>query len=306
MKLKERFFLYLSFAYVGLILLLGAWWLYLILNFAESLDSIHLSDQSTQSISTMVFWEGSVFVVLLTLLSLSLLWLYLSIQKKNSALKSFLASMTHELKTPLASINLQAEVLQQLISKEEKKAQEVAKRLLEDTQKFETQMDKLLQLSRVEGGGNLSKRVVSIQRFLKNYIEKWNFTTKLNIESQEDYKVIIDDFALDLVLRNLIENTQKHSEKNEASIYWKPENSYLSIYYMDQSSFEGDKAKLGKLFYKFNSPKGSGIGLYLCKRLSRLMGGDFKIFHNPSLHFCIKLPLDRSKNKVHHPKDCYE
>ena len=143
MKSKERFFFYLSFAYVALILILGVWWLYLILNFAENLETVDFKVKSLQSISKMVFWEGSAFIFLLILLTFTLFGLYLSIQKKNYALKSFLASMTHELKTPLASIRLQAEVLQQLINNQEEKVQGVTERLLEDTQKFETQMDKI-------------------------------------------------------------------------------------------------------------------------------------------------------------------
>ena len=199
--------------------------------------------------------------------------------------------MTHELKTPLASIRLQSEVLQSLISSDQKKPLEITQRLVEDTQKFENQMDKILQLSRLEGGGNLNISPIQIEQFLSKTIERWAFDTTIEFTPFGQLEILADAFALDLILRNLLENTKHHSPDNKASISHQVIKNQLTIVYQDGSLFTGDKSKLGKLFYKYQSPKGSGIGLYLINKLLLKMHGKLEIIHQPQLIFKITLPL---------------
>jgi signal transduction histidine kinase len=49
--------------------------------------------------------------------------------------------------------------------------------------------------------------------------------------------------------------------------------------------FTGDINHLGELFYKHNSSKGSGIGLYLIKNLLRKMNGKLEILNDERLKF---------------------
>ena len=58
----------------------------------------------------------------------------------------------------------------------------------------------------------------------------------------------------------------------------------LNISYSDNGDrFTGDTQSLGKLFYKHNSPKGSGIGLYLVKNLMQQMKGTCDFISQDSL-----------------------
>ena len=68
-----------------------------------------------------------------------------------------------------------------------------------------------------------------------------------------------------------------------------PAGQQVALSYRDGGSFGGDPRRLGSLFYKFDSPKGSGIGLYLVKKLVRKMRGRFSIRTSP-LSFEIRLP----------------
>lgn len=91
-----------------------------------------------------------------------------------------------------------------------------------------------------------------------------------------------------MIIRNLIENTLRHTDSKEVEISILPMKNEISLNYNDHGSrFDGDLSQLGNLFYKYNSPKGSGLGLYLIRRLTQKMGGEFKINNEKSLSFSL-------------------
>ena len=96
-------------------------------------------------------------MVLLTGLSIALVWLYLRDQRRTNSLRAFFASVTHELRTPLTSIRLQAESLADAGN-----ASPLVERLLEDTSRLEGQVEKTLELARIEGGGELDLQPLPI------------------------------------------------------------------------------------------------------------------------------------------------
>jgi signal transduction histidine kinase len=58
----------------------------------------------------------------------------------------------------------------------------------------------------------------------------------------------------------------------------------VELTYDDQGKkFQGNSGRLGELFYKFNSTKGTGVGLYLIKNLMRKMDGSFEIINTDRL-----------------------
>lgn len=275
--------------YAGIILALGSWWLYLIVKYGEKIAGI-TGDGSGANILKMVKWEGGTFLTFLILLSASLLFLYVKDQKKTKGLQAFFASMTHELKTPLASIRLQTEVLSEELSKNsDLRIERLVGRLIEDTNKMETQMDKILQLSRIEGGGNLNLGPVDLQELLENAKKRWGHSLNIDMNLCKDCEALADELALKLILRNLFENTLIHTREKEALITLKEDGPFLILQYSDKGEFLGDQAKLGNLFYKFNSKKGSGIGLYLIKKLTQAMKGTLKINCKPHMTIEIKL-----------------
>ena len=88
---------------------------------------------------------------------------------------NLISNFTHELKTPLASIRLQADVISNLLeSSKNKQLQSLSERMIEDAKNLETQMDKILQLSRMEQGGNLNPSNLEIHSFIKETLSKWS------------------------------------------------------------------------------------------------------------------------------------
>ncbi len=285
---SEKVLVVLSLLWSTVLLFLGAWWIYLMTN----LDTI-LVNLDPYRFKKMLFWEGSTFIILLFFLSTSLLVLYLRNQKKTKALQDFFLSLTHELKTPLASIKLQGEVIGEMVLKyQDVNLEKLVTRLGDDTIKLETQMDKILQLSRLERGGNLNITNLSLIPFIKNEAKKWKSSLAIDVVSTNEHiEVEADEFALELILKNLFENSKNHGTTKKVKIEIASAGHFANVTYSDGSIFTGDKKKLTELFYKHNSKKGSGIGLYLVKKLSTKMGTKFKIDFSPclSFHFSFKI-----------------
>jgi len=288
---SSRLLFLLSLVWAGVLLLLGGWWIYLIFNFENILVQI-----DRIRITKMIVWEGGSFIVLLLSLSISLLILYVKDQRKTKSLQAFFASLTHELKTPLASIRLQGEVINEILaSKNDSSLNKLSARLLEDTGKLESQMDKILQLSRIERGGELSLTSLKIIPFIKNLAKKWASGLSIEIEAEDlETTIVADEFALELMIKNLFENTRLHTKSQNVKIKISKMPETVVLTYQDQGEFTGDKNKLGTLFYKHNSGKGSGIGLYLTNKLLTKMHGKFEIIGHK--HLIFSLTFKRSED----------
>lgn len=291
---KTRNWFYgLTLLWVIMLLGLGSWWLYLVFKLHNTLSELNIPELGSQSrFLNMMKWEGSFFFIFLVLLGGSLLIMYYRDMKKSKAMQGFFSSLSHELKTPLASMRLQAEVIKDLIEDESHSHDQLAnltKRLIEDTHKLESELEKSLQLSRIEQDARMTLVPVSLERFLKRQ-EKLQTPLKVDLEISEDAKEILaDELSLNMIFRNLFENTLRHNkEASRVLIKARKSGQFVEILYDDfGKKFAGDLSHLGDLFYKYNSSKGSGIGLYLIKNLMRKMHGHFEILNDDRLKFCL-------------------
>lgn len=293
---SSRWLFFLSLIWALVLFFIGSWWIYLLSNFENI-----LAHTERIRITKMIFWEGGSFLLLLILLSVTLLILYIRNQSKTRALQAFFASLTHELKTPLASIRLQSEVINELLSaKNDPSLNKLSARLIEDTGKLETQMDKILQLSRIERGGELNLTTLKLIPFIKSIVKKLGMDgmgIEVQIESNNPNVVVVaDEFALEIIIKNLLENTRNHTSSKKVDIKIEDNGKNVQMHYDDHGEFSGDKEKLGTLFYKYNSSKGSGIGLYLSSKLLAKMKGELRIHGDKNLHFSLKLSSGEDNN----------
>lgn len=287
----------LTLVWVLLLLGLGSWWLYLVFSLHSTLSSLNLPELGNQSrFLNMIRWEGIFFFVLLFLIGGSLFGMYFRDMRKSRAMQAFFSSLSHELKTPLASMRLQAEVIKDLISDEDHSHEQLVSltsRLIEDTNALESELDKSLQLSRIEQDAPLSLMPVSLERFLRKHQQKLPVKLELKFNEGTD-EVLADELALSMVFRNLFENTLRHNrQSSRILVEARRSGEFVEILYDDFGvRFTGNREKLGELFYKFNSGKGSGIGLYLIKSLMRKMQGSFVVENDERLRFrlCFKAP----------------
>lgn len=220
---------------------------------------------------SMLVWESvSLFVLVMVSTGFSL-WFYVRDLKRSRALQSFFAAMAHELRTPLASIRLQAESLAAKV-----KASPYINRLIADTSRLEAQVERGLELARAETDKALSLFPLSLeeawQRALALFTKAEQKQLKITLAPLAS--VMADPMALQVIFRNLIENALTHSGKKTPAIFLHTveKEGMVTLIYKDNG--RGAKGqKLGQLFQKGRASKGTGIGLYLIRSLMKRQGG---------------------------------
>lgn len=297
MAVKKSWYYWLISLSVGMLLLLGTWWLFLVFKLANKLTEFnHPSIQG--NLISMIKWEGVSFLTFLFFVGGALIYVYIQDLKKTRALQDFFASLTHELKTPLASMKLQSQVLADGIDQLELAADvkqhlmTYTQRLASDSIKLEDQLDNHLQLSRVERDSPLNLHAVNLVHFIHQEQKRFEELPPIQMtNSDQEVLVLADDYALQTIFRNLFENSLTHHPKLEKiSISFQDRPDAIILTYQDYGlPFLGESEKLGELFYKYSSPKGSGIGLYLIKRLLKKMHGKLLIKNDERLVFELLL-----------------
>ncbi len=288
-KRALKWMLSAQFSWLLALCALGAWWGWLVLSHAERIHDLEtqlgLSSSTAEShwlrTQRMLFWEGSFFFGLLVLSGGVIFWVYWRDSKRQKGLQAFFASVTHELRTPLTSIRLQAESLQESFDpkKESGSSRVLTTRLLEDVLRLEGQVERTLELARVEGGGRVFTQSLRIKPWMERVLDTWRETygDRLEVVSElEDLVVEADSSAIQVILRNLLENSIRHSRKDQVQVRVRSrrEGAQVAVTFRDDGSrFEGDPTQLGRIFEKGVESQGAGVGLYLVRTLMERMGG---------------------------------
>jgi signal transduction histidine kinase len=209
----------------------------------------------------------------------------------------FMSSVTHELRTPLTSIRLQAEAIA-----EGDQRVELAQRLLEDSHRLESQIDKTLELARIEGGGRLAEQAVPLHGWLERLLQGIAAThgsrVTLIVELAPDLPPILADAAaVQMILRNLVENSVRHAQRERVQVHLAAQarGERVVLDYRDDGAGTAVRAQqLGRLFDRGASSAGSGVGLYLVRALMERMGGRVEFHSAPGQGFRAELYFSAS------------
>jgi signal transduction histidine kinase len=238
---------------------------------------------------------------LLLAVSALLAWLYWRESLRARAMQAFFAAVTHELRTPLTSIRLQAEA----IAEGDQRA-ELARRLLEDSNRLESQIDKTLELARIEGGGPLAEQSVPLQGWLRRTAEAIASThgtrVALSVEVAAALPPILADAAaVQMILRNLVENSVRHAQLDSVRIELRAarRGEQVLLEYRDNGAgCAVSGQQLGRLFGRGATSGGSGVGLYLVRALMDRMGGRAEFHSSPGNGFRAELVFGASPEAV--------
>jgi signal transduction histidine kinase len=269
-----------------MVCILGAWWGRLVLSqarkIAELEGALGLAADLTQNhwhrTQRMLYWESLTFFALVLGATSLLFWLYWRDLKRARGLHAFFASVTHELRTPLTSIRLQAESIAETLSAEGSE-KNLVQRLLEDTIRLEAQVERTLELARVEGGGPVYIQPLQIKPWLDRFLKLWSadYLGKVELQSSIDDVVIqADPTALQVIFKNLLENSIRHSKKQKVfiQIRSKFQDQGVLLQILDNGpGYSGNVKTLGQLFQKGPVSQGTGVGLYLVRVLMERMNG---------------------------------
>jgi signal transduction histidine kinase len=307
---------------------LVSWWARLVARQAQRIalleGALGMSSQEVaahgQRVQRMLFWESGAFFFLLLISTGILLWWGLRDRIRSRGIQAFFASVSHELKTPLTGIRLQAEALSELNMGG---GEVLTRRLLEDAQRLESWVERTLTLARVEGGGTLYLQPVPFAVWWGRFLRSWQAgfppeqqpQVRFDGEAAPSAWILADLTALSVIFRNLMENALKHGRPAAASVpfqvrcslrrvqqksLWplraprfferRASREWIEVCFEDQGSgFAGDVRQLGRLFQKGPTSQGSGVGLYLVQALMHQMGGQVEWRGEPASGFQVKL-----------------
>ena len=319
---KPLFIFYLLVAYICLQL---AWWAFMLLSSnnelhqykkelillkkvtsAEIVAAEKELDEKRHKRWLMIIGEGSVFLVLLLLGIVKTRNAF----KKEAALsdqqKNFLLSVTHELKSPLASAKLS---LQTLLKRdlEKEKQNSIISHALSDTERLNNLVDNLLLAARIDNGPfPLHKEETDLTAFISETLEKTSGVVQSNnsvmYQLQPGIIYPIDRLAFYSILLNLFENAVKYSlQKSTLTIECLQHNQHVFIRFIDEGIGipEHEKRFVFKKFYRIGNEetrktKGTGLGLYIVKYLVERHNGSISVKNNSPKGsiFEIRLPID--------------
>ena len=194
-------------------------------------------------------------------------------QQQNKKLKNFLASFSHDLKTSLASLRLQAESFQE---DNELQQSPVLNRLVKDTVRLQMQLENSLHLANVDTS-MLFIEDLNLEKIVSNIQHNW---PEISIVLSQNCKLKADSGALESVFQNLIQNSVKHGKASKIYISPRAENLKTVVvdFEDDGKGFKGDPKYLGTAFYRHSHSSGSGIGLYITNQFMKRMNGKIEFF----------------------------
>lgn len=241
-------------------------------------------------------FQGETWVLILTLSLLvsvilaGLLIIYIYYQKMIQLYRlqqNFINGFTHELKTPIASLQLFLETFSrhELERTEQLRYLDYMKR---DTKRLSDNVNRILQLGRLEDRDVKAEfrdeDVVSvINDFIKNTPHLFDEGRVVFDSSLESYFMQIDFGLFEMLLMNLVTNAFIYNKSREKIVTIKLEvigkNLVMDII---DNGIGLDKTELKKIFRKFyqvgKTTKGSGLGLYIVQSIARLHKAEITAF----------------------------
>jgi signal transduction histidine kinase len=261
------------FLWLTLSLALAGWWLLFGLN---QLDKIAgLQNASARDIlrqHRMLMSEGGFLFGLLLVGGVSLLYYISSEIRRAKQIQTFFAAFTHDLKTSLASLRLQAESLEEELDQNQSK---FTKRIIRDTVRLELQLNNSLNLAQ-DQDNTFFIEDLSLKKSLEIMQYQW---ADFDIQIINDCILRVDAKALESICKNIIQNSIIHGQSRHLKITCQQsEVGMIQIEFQDDGQgFQGELRELGELFVRHSNTSGTGIGLYLVKNLCVRMKGRFNL-----------------------------
>ncbi len=229
------------------------------------------------------------FVVGIVLLGIFMIYHDIRREEELSRMKSeFISNVSHELKTPIASIRVLADNLRQSRVAEEPRKMEYYQLISKESARLSHLIDNILDFSRVEGKRktfqlelcDVPALVGETVRQFKSLMEEHSQKIETTLEGSLP-EVMADPDALALALFNLLDNAAKYSEKeSRIDVRVNRDGGFLCIEVADRGVGipKQDRDKIFEKFYRVQRTDGkkipgSGIGLTLVREVAEAHKG---------------------------------
>ncbi len=243
--------------------------------------------------------------------------------RANKYKSEFIANMSHELRTPLNSLLILAKDLAENRSGNlDEEQMESAVIVHESGEHLLTLINEILDLSKIESGKlevfsekvSLNALADSIKRRFKHMAEGKNISLSFEVSDKAPETIIADNERINQILDNLLANALKFTPEGEITVRIAPTSPELDLGHL---GLQADKTiafsvvdtgigiadeRKDHIFHAFEQADGTtsrkyggtGLGLTICQRLARLLGGDIQLesHEGEGSTFTLLLPME--------------
>ncbi len=251
----------------------------------------------------MIIAEGIVFFVILMI---GVWFVYKSFKqemKLAAQQRNFLLSITHELKSPIASIRL---ILDTFIKRnlKQEQIQRFAKNGVKEATRLLRLVNNILLAARLESGFHMSKGDVDLKVLIRDIVDQLQDKHPNTLFSLQMDKVVpmvqADTVALTSIALNLLENAVKYCPSDTPiDVTIKHEHNNIILEVADEGAGipDTEKSKIFEKFYRVGNEdtrttKGTGLGLFLVQSLITEHDGSISVKDNKPTGtiFSVKFP----------------
>jgi signal transduction histidine kinase len=272
-------------------------------------SEINLLEKKISQRRWMVIGEGGVFFILLIWGTLVMVGAYRKEVQLAKLQKNFLLSITHEFKSPLASIKLYMQTLLRHDLDEQKEISFINS-AINDTERLNNLVENALLANLIDHKGySFNKEEFNFSAFIRLMTQKFqqmpnhgNLTTHI----EEGLYVYGDKNALNILVNNLLENAWKYSTgEKEVTVQLTSANGTVVLEIGDNGIGIPDREKqlVFEKFYRIGNEetrrtKGTGLGLFICKYIIQEHEGKIVILDNKPKGTIFRMEFPVSHDKL--------
>ncbi len=254
----------------------------------------------------MILGEGCVFLIVLIAGAFYLHRSFKRERKLQEQKKNFLLSVTHELKSPLASIKILLQTIQKRnLSKEQTLS--FIEKALTDIDRLDDMVENMLLASKIDNSSySFPKDKFSLSVLVDSIVNRLQITkcegNQQIIDAAIEPKIEItgDKFALTSVVTNLIENAIKYSgpcQTVDVKLFLKDGRIFLEVADRGIGIADNEKNRIFDKFYRVGSEdtrntKGTGLGLYIVKQVLDKHQASIKVKDNRPVGSVFEVVFD--------------
>ena len=273
---------------------------------------VHFPDMDSYIFSSVRFMIPSVIFTLVLLVTFIFTIVIIFRQKRYTEMRNdFINNMTHELKTPISSISLAAQMLNdETVTKSSSMMSHLGGVINDEAKRLRFLVEKVLQMSMFERKKaifkmkqlDLNEMVESVANTFTLRVEHTGGKIYTEIEAVNS-TIYVDEMHFQNVIFNLMDNAVKYRKPDRPiNIYIRTWNDDTSLYLSIRDTGVGiKKDNLKKVFERFyrvhtgnvHDVKGFGLGLAYVKKIIDLHKGDITVEseYGKGTKFTIKLPI---------------
>ncbi len=273
---------------------------------------IHFPDMNAYIFSSVRFVIPSVAFTIVLFVTFIFTIVVIFRQKRYTEIKNdFINNMTHELKTPIASISLAAQMMNdETVTKSPTMSKHLSSVIMDESKRLRFLVEKVLQMSMFDRKKAVfKKKKLDLNEMVENIANSFTLRVEhtggkiyTEIEAIES-AIYVDEVHFQNVINNLLDNAVKYRKPDQpVNVYlktWDDDNNlYLSI---RDTGLGIKRENLKKVFEKFyrvhtgnvHDVKGFGLGLAYVKKIIILHNGEISVDseYGKGTKFTIKLPI---------------